>query len=592
MSSRKKLIVNSFEQSDFKGKKMLVIVPHQDDEILVAGNMISFFSDHNAEIYVLYSTCGNIFFKEDIRIREAERSLSKLSGGKKVHILLLGFPDYGKDFSLYDYDEKQCFADNSGRTRSYGANEIRDYSFIKENMHSAFTLRNYKELLRKVILDVYPDYIVYTGIDTHCEHTLLSLTVEEVVKKLVISGELKDTFMFCKSAYPYCLKGPSDYFEGYNNISTVRPESIICERQSNHEAFCQIGRIYDWDDRVRFILDVSNRQALYKSRIFKALKEHTSQGCIVAAEACLNSDDVYFEKRIDNIALKAKIIVSSGNGVVLNDFRVMEAKNIKKYPLDLENYVWKPSEEDEKRTIRIFLDKKYDIQRIVLYGDVFLEEDSYAKSVLELIFYGEKEIRRLFDWNGKKASINDLNLHDISCVDLRVLKMERGKKFGISEIEIFENERKGGLLNDFIKILINGDFVYEYVSDFDLPLTYDIYKYSDCDVEIKIEGECNSYIEGNNIFLDQRDQIIQLVAYCKSDNNIFDKVIIRKKTIKEKIKYLWEIAFTKIVIRVNYIVHMWYLYYHIVLWQISNKGIIGITKRVIEKIHASAFRRG
>lgn len=71
---------NFYESSFFREKKVLLIVPHMDDEINVAGSMIHNLAGMKCDIMVLYTTDGDDFGQGVIRLEEAKRALHVLAG--------------------------------------------------------------------------------------------------------------------------------------------------------------------------------------------------------------------------------------------------------------------------------------------------------------------------------------------------------------------------------------------------------------------------------------------------------------------------------------------------------------------------------
>ena len=64
--------------------KCLIIIPHQDDEIHLAGNLIASLKD-TRNIYVAYTTSGDYAYNASVRYKEAIKSLWKLGKIKKVN---------------------------------------------------------------------------------------------------------------------------------------------------------------------------------------------------------------------------------------------------------------------------------------------------------------------------------------------------------------------------------------------------------------------------------------------------------------------------------------------------------------------------
>ena len=80
---------NSFFHENLKNLKVLVLVPHQDDEINTSGSLIKILSDNGADITVAYTTNGDWKYPAETRIREAVRANGVL-GVPKDNIVVLG----------------------------------------------------------------------------------------------------------------------------------------------------------------------------------------------------------------------------------------------------------------------------------------------------------------------------------------------------------------------------------------------------------------------------------------------------------------------------------------------------------------------
>ena len=76
----------------------MVIVPHQDDEINVAGSTIYGAIEEGLDVIVVYVTNGDYQYKADIRYKEVMK-MAKIMHLPLENIHFLGFPDgYGKEF--------------------------------------------------------------------------------------------------------------------------------------------------------------------------------------------------------------------------------------------------------------------------------------------------------------------------------------------------------------------------------------------------------------------------------------------------------------------------------------------------------------
>lgn len=85
----------SFTYSEFCGDRpLLVIVPHEDDEINLAGSSIIAARKENLRVICVFLTNGDWEYPAFVRINEAIDSL-KIMGVSEDDIIFLGYPDGG-----------------------------------------------------------------------------------------------------------------------------------------------------------------------------------------------------------------------------------------------------------------------------------------------------------------------------------------------------------------------------------------------------------------------------------------------------------------------------------------------------------------
>lgn len=76
----------------FKDKQVMIIVPHEDDEINVAGATIKNYTDAGSNVVVVFTTNGDYNGLGELRIDEAVNAMVEL-GVKKENVLFLGYGD-------------------------------------------------------------------------------------------------------------------------------------------------------------------------------------------------------------------------------------------------------------------------------------------------------------------------------------------------------------------------------------------------------------------------------------------------------------------------------------------------------------------
>lgn len=67
-----------------KNKNILILCPHQDDEINMAAGLIPVLIKNRSKVNVVYSTNGDFFVNMKYRYKEAKKSLKVLGVPKKI----------------------------------------------------------------------------------------------------------------------------------------------------------------------------------------------------------------------------------------------------------------------------------------------------------------------------------------------------------------------------------------------------------------------------------------------------------------------------------------------------------------------------
>ena len=114
--------VEAGKEENFSAKKVMVLVPHEDDEINLAGGVIEEYLKHGSEVYIVFSTNGDGDERHDmsklgnVRIGEAIKALSVL-GVPEKNIVFLGYGD-GWDKSgahIYNAPANETLRSRAGR---------------------------------------------------------------------------------------------------------------------------------------------------------------------------------------------------------------------------------------------------------------------------------------------------------------------------------------------------------------------------------------------------------------------------------------------------------------------------------------------
>lgn len=425
---------NSFFDKSFFGTRVLILAPHPDDEINIAGNMILNLAAAKAEIFVAYSTNGDFQNSADVRAKEVVDAL-KLLGVPSEKIIFLG---YGDGHTLTDTPTTSP----AGHAETYAAKNFIDYAKKTSGHHSAYTRQNFKRDLKALLLELRANIIFCVDFDSHADHRALSIMFEETLGEILSERTDYRPDVYKKFAYATAFTAAPDFYAP-NLLSTPRPKV----GETDTYDFDIIGRAnYIWEDRVRFPVAENCRRPLLKDNpIAAAIFAHKSQRNEWNALRILNSDEIFFERRTDSQTFAAKVTATSGDASKVRDFKIFDAA---------EN-LWQPA--DDSRKIFFDWDEPAQVQQIILYGNPFDEET--AKISLRL--HADTVIERNVELPSRgRPLIIDTEKIFITRAEISVTAA--GKNFGLSEVEFFANAEPLKKIPPFIKLTVDDNFFYDH----------------------------------------------------------------------------------------------------------------------------------
>ena len=526
-----KIVDNSFYHQNLQGIKVLILAPHQDDEINIAGNSIKNFNDLGAEVHVCFSTNGDFIVPASVRISEAVNALMVL-GCSVEHIHFLGYGD-----SLNNNPQGHIFYSQEGVVTSmaeheetYAACGYSDFSFQYQNKHSQYNSKCFHKDLKHLIIELKPDVIICVDLDTHADHRMLSLAFDKVMGEIL--NEKKNYHPTVLKRFAYCLAYFAD--NDFYQINLQQNKKPMVGREKNYSQVLIDTAYYQWSSRVRMpVISGEYSTFLFSKTLTKALKCHQSQSAVMHAGQIINGDEVFFRRRTDSISYVAEIETSSGNGRYLNDFRILGLNDIDSMVMQYANYLWQPDRNDKSKQATFRWKKPQKISKAIIYGNV---TDKGQIKKLKIHFdNGYEFISGVLPENGTPLEIDFEPQENISFCTIQILDFE-GEEYGIAECEFYNDIQIESVLSPFIKILIDDDFVYEYLIDTgvkQLPLK--IYKsIKEMDTVFKIVSG-DAYILGGILYFKNNNDI--LVRLENDDSSIYDQVYIRRVS-KFRIKVL------------------------------------------------------
>lgn len=180
------------------GKKILVLAPHEDDEMLMAGGVIKRAVEVGDDVKVLLATNGDYNGEASGkgRIVETINALAAL-GLSSDNIIFLGYADTGglggaqtyQDsfiYKLYTAEDDEILTSRWDNQHTYGNEGVKqDYHFEQTGEHATYTRSNFLSDLETAISSYMPtDIYVPSRYDMHFDHAYLDLFAIEAIQNV------------------------------------------------------------------------------------------------------------------------------------------------------------------------------------------------------------------------------------------------------------------------------------------------------------------------------------------------------------------------------------------------------------------------
>lgn len=525
---------NSFFDKNYFGTRILILAPHPDDEINVAGNMILNLSAAKAEIFVVYSTNGDFDISADIRAQEAVNSL-KILGVPAEKIIFLGYGDtFNGKGNPHIFSAENPTSSPAGHKKTYAPKNFVDYSKKIFGQHSFYTRKNFKRDLKSLILELRANIIFCVDFDSHADHRTLSVLFEEVLGEILSENSNYRPEIYKKFAYSTAFTAAPDFY-AINLRATPKPK--IGETDTYDFDFIDRAN-YVWENRIRFPVADSCRQTILKDNLLaEAIFAHKSQKNEWNALRILNSDEIFFERRTDSQTFSAKVTATSGNPQKVCDFKIIDTKNVDICPPQIENNLWRPAIDDFQKKIFFEWNEPIQVQKIVIYGNP-LDENS-EKIFLKLVF--DKPTVDFKDFKTFNVEIPArgcpfiLDTEKFYVKRAEITALNPKNDFGIAEIEFFANVEPIKKISPFIKITSKDNFIYRYAIPYEIDkISLGIYRFH-VENPIKITATAHDeailseiLTDGELILNFGNEKEVVVTAEVLGDLSIYDRVIIRR----------------------------------------------------------------
>ena len=359
---------SSFKYREFfNGDTVMVIVPHEDDEINVAGATIYGAIKEGLKVILVYVTNGDFQYKADIRYKEVQR-MACIMNLPMENIHFLGFPDNsGKDLLA---NRDALFRNHAGFSKTHGAYGIMDYPTKYMGGPLSYTYNNLVLAITDIIGRFKPCTIISIDMDIHVDHQLTSIAVEEAIGKVVKENNNYRPKVLKSFAYDTDFESINDYYDMHLQ-STVQNRAWIVD-----DSLSTNNPMLLWEDRLRILVSGDCRSTLLvRNPMFRALGAHMSQSSYKHGPKLINGDQVFWQRRIDNVVLYATVTATSGNISKINDFLRYDSYDVTKKFANPEDYTWIPDDTDQESTVTIRFNEPTEIKYINWFENVWFSND-------------------------------------------------------------------------------------------------------------------------------------------------------------------------------------------------------------------------
>lgn len=518
---------NSFYDSQFKNKKVMVIVPHEDDDLLISGQVLPSMYKNGADVRVVFATNGDKRVSAYTRQSEACNALEKL-GIPREKVIFLGYPD-----GTQLYVGKKTFSFSSGWDHTYAGKGFKDYHFDRFGTHAKYTAENMVDDIESVVLEYRPDYILAIDFDTHTDHRGVSISFEKAMERILKKESGYTPKVLKCFGYSLAWKSKPDFY-ALNIKSTV-----MQDREKNNDPSYETDvPQYRWNNRVRLPIDKKSlSHSILRCSEYKALSEHLSQYAYCYSERIINGGSVYWNRRTDSLTYNADISVSSGDASLLNDFRLIGVGNrTAGLHVKLENCVSRFDKNDAQKTVTVKFDSPKTVSCVSLYDNFGLNSNILG-GVITFSDGSKVEVPAL-NADGSETRVVFEPKHNITSFTFKVTEYEGVA--GLDEIEAFENaDYDMGFSLIKLKNADTDDYIYNYlITPDEKSLNLGVYLSNpNAGYTIKIIEGDSVKLEGNTLVFDDDFEKCTVRAELNGDPSTYDQITVKRLSERELKSY-------------------------------------------------------
>lgn len=501
----------------FGGRKVLALVPHQDDEANILLGVLEQYVKYGSDVYVAYVINGDFRVSGAQRIAEAEAAMARC-GIPAERLIFLGYGDWlninGR--SIYFCPDDEVITSGAGFSSTYGTDRHPPFN------PNSYTRRHMYEDIRTLLLRYTPDVIFCSDMDSHDDHQAVAMFFEKAMGEVLKARSDYEPEIYRAFAYDTSYLAEHDFYS-LNILSTKNPgaEPYITSCGSN---------VYNWAERLRLPVraDILSR-SLLGSGGYAVLRHYESQDIIERADGVINGDKVFWQRESGSVSYEAQFWVSSGDGSTLNDFVLTDHRQWHEAAGFSDN-TWIPDAEDQEKRVIIKFTQPTPLSRVVLYDNPSLENNVLEASIR--LDNGAFYMTGPLEPNGSGTEVV-FNRAEVEELEICLMETE-GEGAGLTEVELFTDVYQPPFR--FIKLTnAAGDFIYDYYLDPSGREELGLYAFGcsgqPSDYRIICIGEgCHASVEGDRLIMNCPPGKSCLLTLMDESGSISDTVAIRNQS--------------------------------------------------------------
>lgn len=508
-------------------EKVMVIVPHEDDDLNVAGGVIDSYRAEGTTVKVVFFSNGDYRFKNAYRQIEALRS-EKALGVPEEDVIFMGYGDQYKTpyGHLYNAPENQVVTSHAGYTSTYGLKSHPEYRKAVSGSSAAYTRCDAVSDMKGLLASQRPDVIYCVDFDSNPDHRAVGLIFEEAMGKLLCSGADYHPVVYKGFAYSTAWSAREDY-HGLNVLSTVLRYKDGRMKETN---------CYRWEDRIR--LPVRPQDLAYTCRasaLWPAYRAYASQKAILHMDSVVNGDKVFWQRRTDSLLYTASFSSEAkGQTELLNDFKLADSQDVAERSHRPFDSTWTAKKGD---VLKVKLDKPSVVSSIVLYDNPSPENNILQARVT--LDSGEERLTGPLDAKGGACEVRFPEPVKVYDFTVEILGTE-GEEAGLCELEAYSDSGMQEV-PAYIKLTdTGGNFLYTYTPGEKSDIRLKLYGST---LELKTlmaQPEDNFTVtaegkplkcEGDEFLLSCPDRKTTVRAQLNSDPSVYDEIAVKPYSV-------------------------------------------------------------